>query len=150
MNAKSIASALFVLILSACASGTVIVQNDSKIVGPKLVALDAPIAPWLPQIEIRLKQKGFQVKRFSRDQTGALTDLGAQYVLRISGSHYSGWENRCFGGGYKFDSLLAELVDLKTNESIATVSGEGYSENCPPLSGTIFSDIANMVADRWQ
>lgn len=137
-------------LLSACATGTVVVQSEEKITGPKIVALDAPLAPWLAQIENRLRQKGFQVKRFSRNQQGALDDMGARYVLRIGGEHYAGWERRCFGGGWKFHSLMAELVDLKTNEAIASVSGEGYSEDCPPLSGTIFGDMTKMVADRWE
>lgn len=76
--------------------------------------------------------------------------MGSRYVLRIGGEHYAGWERRCFGGGYKFHSLTAELLDLASNESIASVSGEGYSEDCPPMSGSIFGDIANMVADRWE
>jgi hypothetical protein len=143
-------STALVLSLSACATGTVVVQSGEKIKGAKVIAMDAPLAPWVPQIESRLRQKGFQVKRFSRDNSGALADLGANYVLRIGGSHYTGWEHRCFGGGYKFDSLMAELVDLKANVALASVSGEGYSENCPPLSGTIFEDIAKMVADRWE
>ena len=150
MYLKIAAAAFLLAIVSGCARGTLVVQNDIKIEGPKVIALDAPMTPWLPQIEVRLKQKGFQVKRFSRDQTGALTEIGARYVLRIGGQHYSGWENRCFGGGYKFDGLFAELIDLRTNEAIAAVTGEGYSEDCPPMSGTIFGDIADMVADRWK
>jgi hypothetical protein len=142
--------AALAFLFSACASGTVVVQNDAKIKGPKVVALDAPLAPWVPQIENRLRQKGFQVKRFSRNELGALDNMGARYVLRISGEHHSGWKNRCIGGGYKFNELMAELVDLKTNEALAAVSGEGFSEDCPPLSGTIFGDIARMVADRWE
>lgn len=141
---------MLALLLSSCATGTVVVQSEKKITEPKVVALDAPLAPWVPQIETRLRHKGFQVKRFSRNQAGALDDLGARYVLRIAGDYYRGWEQRCFGGGYKFHSLMAELVDIKTNESVASVTGEGYSENCPPLSGTIFGDIAKMVAERWE
>lgn len=136
--------------LAACATGTVVVQEGKKISGPKIVALDAPLAPWVPPIEMRLRDKGFQIKRFSRDQTGALTELSARYVLRLGGGHYTGWKHRCFGGGYKLEYLMAELVDLQTNQAIASVAGEGYTENCPPMSGTIYRDIANMVADRWE
>lgn len=138
------------LILAGCATGSVVVQNEEKIKAPKVVALDAPLEPWVPQIEKRLRQHGFQVKRISRNQSGALADLGARYVLRIGGEHYAGWGHRCLGGGYKFHALTAELMDLTTNEAVASVSGEGYSEDCPPLSGSIFGDIAKMVADRWE
>lgn len=137
-------------LVSGCATGTIVVQSEAKIQGPKVVALDAPLEPWVPQIEKRLRQQGFQVKRLSRDSTGSLANLGSRYVLRIGGAHYRGWERRCFGGGYKFHELSAELLDLETNEAIASVSGEGYSEDCPPASGTIFGDVAKMVAERWE
>ncbi len=139
-----------VLLLTACASGSVVVSSEEKIKGPRVVALDAPLAPWVPQIEKRLKQHGFQVKRISRDQTGSLANLGARYVLRLQGDYHTGWEYRCFGGGYLFRYLTAELMDLQANESLASVSGEGNSEGCPPLSGTIYGDVAGMVADRWE
>lgn len=125
-------------------------MNEEKIKDARVVALDAPLAPWVPQIEKRLKQRGFQVKRISRDQTGSLANMGALYVLRLSGEYHAGWERRCFGGGYELQGLTAELLDLKTNEALASTSGEGFSEDCPPMSGTIFGDIASMVADRWE
>lgn len=148
--ARLVVAVSSVLILAGCATGSVVVQNEAKITAPKVVALDAPLEPWVPQIEKRLRQQGFQVKRISRNQSGALADLGSRYVLRIGGEHYAGWGHRCLGGGYKFHALTAELMDLTTNEAVASVSGEGYSEDCPPLSGSIFGDIAKMVADRWE
>lgn len=142
--ARLVVAVPFVLTLVGCATGSVVVQNEAKITAPKVVALDAPLEPWVPQIEKRLRQQGFQVKRISRNQSGALADLGSRYVLRIGGEHYAGWGHRCLGGGYKFHALTAELLDLTTNEALASVSGEGYSEDCPPLSGSIFGDIAKM------
>lgn len=148
--ARLAVAASSVLILAGCATGSIVVQNEAKITTPKVVALDAPLEPWVPQIEKRLRLHGFQVKRISRNQAGALADLGSRYVLRIGGEHYAGWGHRCLGGGYKFHALTAELMDLTTNEALASVSGEGYSEDCPPLSGSIFGDIAKMVAERWE
>lgn len=139
-----------VLLLTACASGSVVVNSAEKITGDKVVALDAPLESWVPLIEKRLRDRGFKVKRISRDGSGALANLGARYVLRLHGDYYGGWEHRCIGGGYKFRVLAAELLDLEANEALAAVSGEGYSEDCPPLSGSIFGDIAKMVADRWE
>lgn len=146
----TLAALVLALTVSACATGTLVVTDTRKITSERVVALDAPVAPWVAQIEVRLKERGFKVKRLSRDATGSLANLGAQHVLRISANYYAGWENRCFGGGYRFHAFTAELMDLGTNEALASVSGEGYSEDCPPLSGTIFGDVANMVADRWQ
>ncbi len=144
------AAAGCVLALAACASGSVVVNSPEKVKGERVVALDAPLEPWVPQIEKRLRDSGFKVKRMSRDGTGALANMGARYVLRLHGDYYGGWEHRCFGGGYKFRVLSAELLDLETNEALASVSGEGYSEDCPPMSGSIFGDVAKMVADRWE
>lgn len=136
--------------LSSCATGAVTVQSKEKASGPKVVALDAPLEPWVAQIESRLRQRGFQVKHLPRGQTGQATIPGVRYVLRVGGEHYAGWGRRCIGGGYEFQSITAELIDQGTHEALATVSAEGYSEDCPPLSGTIFGDITNMVAERWE
>jgi len=59
------------------------------------------------------------------------------------------WTNRCFAGGYKFDHISTDLVDTVTNETILNINGSGFSENCPPMSGTIFSDIANAIDAAW-
>ncbi len=125
-------------------------QSDSKIDGPKQIGLDAPLAPWVPQIETRLRKSGFTVKRISRDKYSALTDKFARYILVLQGSYYTGWEYRCFGGGYKFQYINAELIDMEKNESVVAITGEGYSENCPPSSGSIFGDITNAVASQWR
>ena len=58
--------------------------------------------------------------------------------------------HRCFGGGYNFDYINADLIDLSTNETIASMEGRGFSEKCPPMSGTIFTDINQMIADSWK
>ncbi|EGY23854.1 hypothetical protein DA2_3934 [Desulfovibrio sp. A2] len=58
--------------------------------------------------------------------------------------------NRCFGGGYKFIYINADLIDTATNETIANFSDAGYSENCPPASGTIFTDLTNTVINAWK
>jgi hypothetical protein len=136
--------------MTACATGTVIVHNDEKISAPKEIVLDAPNAPWVAQIETRLRQKGFKVKRIARNERKALDWSNGRYVLALDGSYMTGWGHRCFGGGHKFDYLNAELLDLKENESLLSVSGEGYSENCPPASGTIYEDITAAVAAKWR
>jgi hypothetical protein len=58
--------------------------------------------------------------------------------------------HHCFAGGYQFDYINTDLIDTKTNETILNISGSGYSENCPPLSGTIFKDIVSGVEGAWQ
>ena len=138
------------VVLAGCAArGDVVVLNDEKITSAKLIGLDAPSAPWVAQIERRLKTRGFTVKRISRDETRALTATWADYILVLDGAYETGWGRRCLGGGLIFEYLNADLVNLKTNESVLSVYGQGYSENCGPLSGTIYGDIVKAVSDKW-
>ncbi|BBA33267.1 hypothetical protein sS8_1307 [Methylocaldum marinum] len=133
--------------------------NDTKIVGPRVIALDAPSAPWVIEIQNRLNQKGFRVHRWSSrtrvtEQTSATrsksyNEAEARYVLVVEGFAPYDWANRCFGGGFKFDHISTDLVDTSTNETVLNINGSGYSENCPPMSGTIFGDIANAVDAAW-
>ena len=60
------------------------------------------------------------------------------------------WAHRCFGGGYTFDYINADLIDLASNQTIASIEGRGYSEGCPPMSGTIYGDITKMIVDSWE
>lgn len=153
-------AALLAVTVSGCASNGRVVQiSDSKIVGERVVALDAPNAPWVVEIQNRLKQKGFRVLRWSSrtrvsEQTSATrtesyNQAEARYVLVIDGYAPYDWTNRCFAGGYKFDHISTDLVDTVTNETILNINGSGFSENCPPMSGTIFSDIANAIDAAW-
>lgn len=111
------------------------------------------------EIQNRLKQNGFKVLRWSSrtkvtEQTSpnrieTFNEAEARYILVIEGYAPYDWANRCFGGGYKFSEISADLVDTKNNETILNVNGSGYSKNCPPMSGTIFADIANAVNAAW-
>jgi len=51
------------------------------------------------------------------------------------------------------DPILTPAEDKKDANNaqctILNVNGSGYSEKCPPVSGTIFSDIANAVNGAW-
>lgn len=151
---------LSAIAISGCASGNVVQIADSKITGPKIVALNAPSTPWVIEIQNRLKQEGFKVLRWSsRTRVTEKTEEArieqyneaeARYVLVIDGYAPYDWANRCFGGGFRFSHISVDLVDAKTNETVLNVNGSGYSENCPPLSGTIFTDIAKAVSKAWE
>ena len=148
------------LLLSACATGTVTSFAESRLEGPKVVALDAPRTPWMLEIESRLRKEGFQVLRWAstsrvKEQTSEthieeFRKSAARYVLVVDGYAPLDKMRRCFAGGYNFDYLQVELVDTKTNETVLNVSGSGYSENCPPASGTIFADITNALNRAWK
>lgn len=145
--------------MTACATGRVVQLSDGEITSPKLIALDAPGVPWVIEIQNRLKQKGFKVLRWSSrtsvsertrpNRVEHYNEAEARYVLVIDGYAPYDWANRCFGGGYRFSHISADLVDVLTNETILNINGSSYSENCPPLSGTIFEDITNAVSSSW-
>ena len=146
--------------LTGCSHNATTVIVDRKIEGPKVIALDAPRTPWVVEIESRLRQSGFQVLRWAsqrrvREQvtdsrTEEFRESTARYVLVIDGYAPLDRMNRCLGGGYRFDFLTAELVDTKTNETLFNVSGSGYSENCQPMSGRLFTNIISAVQNTWR
>ncbi len=156
---KKLFVTLMILAITACASGRVIQLSDEAVTGPKVVALDAPSAPWVIEIQNELKKRGFKVLRWSTisrvtERTTANSSeqynkAEARYVLVIDGFAPYDTMNRCFAGGYKFEYISTDLVDTFSNETILNVNGSGYSENCPPLSGTIFGDIADAVNAAW-
>lgn len=156
---KKLLAILTTFALTACASGRVVQISDVPVTGPKVIALNAPSAPWVIEIQNKLKQRGFRVLRWSivsrvteRTSPDTLEEYNkaeARYVLIIDGYAPYDKMNRCFAGGYRFDYISTDLVDTVSNETILNVNGAGYSENCPPLSGTIFSDIADAVNGAW-
>ncbi|MDZ4184397.1 MAG: hypothetical protein U1D97_05380 [Desulfuromonadales bacterium] len=149
------------IFLTGCAStGRVVNLTETKAGGPKVIALDAPSAPWVVEIQNRLKEKGFKVLRWSsRSRVTEKTsptrleqfnEAEARYILVIDGYAPYDWANRCFGGGYNFSNISVDLVDSMKNETMLNINGSGYSEDCPPMSGTIFSDIATAVQNKWE
>lgn len=157
---NSLALLFLALTFVGCAHNSTTVIVDRKIEGPKVIALDAPRTPWVVEIENRLRQNGFQVLRWAsqkrvREQVtdGKVEEFNAstaRYVLVIDGYAPLDPMNRCFGGGYRFNHISAELVDVKSNETLFSVSGSGYSENCPPMSGELFQNVTTAVVNAWR
>lgn len=142
-----------------CATGSAVHYTDARAVGPKVVAIDAPRLPWVVEIETRLRAKGFKTLRWTSQQRVRekhndareieYAEATARYILVIEGSAPMDKMNKCFGGGYNFNYIHAELIDVENNEIVLAVSGEGFSENCPPMSGTIYGDIVEAVDSFW-
>jgi hypothetical protein len=152
---------LSAITLSGCASTKdVDVMSDTKITGPKVIAMSGDRGAWIYQIEKRLKADGFTLNRMESQQvtvekqsetkTGIYNEATARYVLNVQGSAPNGAMTRCYGGGYNFNYIDAELIDLKDNKTIFHYSNSGYSEGCPPLSGHIFGDIAELTKNAWK
>ncbi|RZI86373.1 MAG: hypothetical protein EOP38_01670 [Rubrivivax sp.] len=156
---KFLAVLLLCVLLAGCATGQKTVLTDKRIDGPKVIALDAPRTPWTIEIEARLKKAGFKVLRKStlrkvteqvtQQRTEQFNEATADYVLVIEGHALMDAMHRCFGGGYQFDYINAELVDVRANETLVSINGSGYSEGCPPLAGTIYQDIVDGVNSVW-
>lgn len=131
-----------------------------KITGPKVITLSGTQAPWVYEIERRLRAKGFKIKRMnsqlvatekvSETRTESYKEASARYILDVNGYAPSGSMRQCFGGGYDFQYLNVELLDVKTNEIAMHYSDSGYSENCQPMSGSIFGDVAESVSSLWK
>ena len=112
------------------------------------------------EIEKRLKEEGFTVLRsgsvnesievVSGTKMIIYNEASTRYYLSVDARAPTDFANRCFGGGYNFDYIYADLIDVSTNETIKSIEARGYSENCPPLSGTIYGDIAKMVSSSFE
>lgn len=155
----TITSLFAIICLVGCAHNSTTVLATTKINGPKTIALDAPREPWVIQVETRLRDLGFKVTRRSANRRITETagpgrsetsdGNGARYLLVLSGQAPLDAMHRCFGGGFKFDFVTAEVIDQETDATLVNVNGAGYSEGCQPMSGTLFMDIATAVNKLW-
>ena len=156
---KKIFSLLFLIVLSSCiAIGEQTLRVQNKIVAPKEISINLNSGPWMGEIERRLQAEGFKVIITSssgqttvtnKDKQFKYNQATAQYFLQINASARTDFMARCFGGGYNFDYIYANLIDIQTQETIASIQSRGFSEGCPPLEGAIYTNIAKMVSDSW-
>ncbi len=149
------------LFISSCvATGKQTLSVDEKISAPKIIALNVyDGGPWMREIEKRLKQAGFTVLRSESineaievegNKVIKYNEATTRYFLLVDALAPVDFAHRCFGGGYNFDYINADLIDLRSNQTIASIEGRGYSENCPPMSGTIYGDITKMIDESWE
>lgn len=142
--------------LGGCVSTeTTDIFATEKVTGAKEVAINGARTPWMFEIERRLRAKGFTVKRWtsqtrvteqiSPSAVQEYNNASSRIILHIDGYAPNTSMTRCFEGGYKFEFITAEIIDVGKNETLAAYSNSGYSEGCPPLSGSIFSDVVAMV-----
>ena len=153
---------LSLLFLASCvATGTVTEYSTKKISDKKIIAANISNGgPWMREIEKRLKEEGFIVLRsgsvnesievVSGTKMIIYNEASTRYYLEVDASAPTSQAYRCFGGGFNFDYIYADLIDVATNETIKSIEARGYSEDCPPLSGTIYGDIAKMVSSSFE
>lgn len=161
MNFRLLILPIILYILTGCVSTkTVDMMLNEKIEGPKVIAMSGSRGPWVYEIEKRIKANGFKIKRMasqnssiedvSPTKTEVYKEASARFILHIDGYAPNNSMERCFGGGYRFSHINAELIDVRKNETVFHYSNSGYSEKCPPMSGTIFGDIADLVDSAWK
>ena len=149
------------LLLTGCvAVGKQTLEVDNKISDPKVIAVNVTNGgPWMREVERRLKQSGFKVLRAASTNEAIevsgkklikYNEATTRYFLRIEAAAPTSFAHRCFGGGFNFDYIYGDLVDLQTNETIASIESRGYSEGCQPLAGKIYTNITKMVVDSWE
>ena len=159
---KAILIIVFGLLLSGCvAVGNQTLEVKNKITAPKIIALNVETGgPWMREIERRIQRAGFQVLRaasvneaieVSGKKIIKYNEASTRYYLNVDAdAPVSLAGGRCFGGGFNFDYIYADLVDLQTNQTIASIESRGYSEKCPPLSGKIYTNITKMIVESWE
>ena len=156
---KSFVIIIISLVLAGCvAVGKQTIKVENKILAPKIVSINKFSGPWMGEIERRLQKAGFKViyssvagqrTVISSDSKFKYNQASTQYFLAIDAAAPTDFARRCFGGGYNFDYIYANLIDTKTGETIASIESRGYSEGCPPLNGSIYKNITKMVSDSW-
>ena len=156
---------LGILVLGLLVASCVAIEDQTleiknKITEPKIIALNVNSGgPWMREIERRLKKEGFKVLRaasvneaieVSGKKIIKYNEASTRYFLRIDAEAPTSAYYRCFGGGFNFDYFYGDLIDLQTNETVASIESRGYSEGCQPLAGKIYTNTTKMVVDSWE
>jgi hypothetical protein len=158
---KLLAIIVLGLFLTGCvAIGNQNLEIENKINEPKVIAVNVNSGgPWMRKIERGLKKAGFKVLRSSSvneaiEVSGKkiikYNEASTRYFLRVDAQAPTSIAHRCMGGGYMFDYYYADLIDLQSNETVASIESRGWSEGCPPLSGKIFTNTTKMVVNSWE
>lgn len=151
---------LFPVFTFGCAQAPTIALPADKINAPRIVALDAPAAPWVPAFTQQLRKQGFKVLRWasqkrvtdkSSDRTSEeYSQASTRYVIMVSGQINPMLE--CLTARAAFlDPIAVEVVDTQENETVISYTSSGYTEPCP-LSGrpVVFADFAQSLSSAWK
>lgn len=147
-----------ITIISSCAAKREYILSKKLIQEPKTISIEARRLPWVLEIERRLRVSGFEINAKSsvgqrtikqKNVQISFNEASTRYIVRIDGSADLGVMTRCMGGGYNFEYITVELYDTQKNKILRQYSSNGYSEGCQPLSGSIFTDITNLINNAW-
>jgi hypothetical protein len=130
-------------------------RPEQPLDGPRELAVVGRRGEVVRMLEDKLRACGFRLKRFASvaQMTEAVPDGRiAKYneaTTRYAIETDADVMEQCFGGGYRINHIRVDLLDLRRNEVIMSVQGSGYSEDCPPMSGHVFGDIADAISAAW-
>jgi hypothetical protein len=150
---------ILLVLLNSCASKREYILSEKLIQEPRVISIEARRLPWVLEIERRLRASGFEVlgHSFVRQKTVgnsnesiSFNEAATRYIVKIDGAADLSVMTRCMGGGYNFEYITVELFDAKENKVLRQYSSNGYSEGCQPLSGSIFTDITDLMDGAWQ
>ena len=162
-SSRTTNGAIALLAFAALATGcalpgqmTVARRPDQPLHGPRVLAFIGSRGDVADEIEDRLRDKGFRVKRFASVERITRVTSGGQLAQYDEASARYAVETdarvvvRCFGGGYRLTRIRVDVIDLASNEVVLSLKGSGYTEDCEPMSGTIFADVANAISGSWE
>ena len=147
--------------LGACAGsapgkGTLDVTPKAPLTGPKEVAIMGTRTEVVAELETALSADGFTFRHYrSRDRTTVPVGQvevpenpadNTKYVIEVTSDVY----DHCLGGGFILTSLRVSVIDRASNELMLRTTAKGRTEKCPPISGSVFRDIADAINAAWQ
>ena len=143
MRSLSLIVIFLLLFFNSCTKNSIegpkLLNSKIKISGPKIISIQSLNYPWLYSIQRKIEGYGFLIYS-SREKK-------LRYELVINGKDQE--TRRCLGGGWSMEYLNATLFDNLEKKEVAYIEGTGFTENCPPMSGRIFTEIALMIDNLW-
>jgi hypothetical protein len=141
---------------SAPGKGALEVSPKVPLSGPKEVAIMGTRTEVVAALEDALSAHGFTFRHYrSRDRAtspvgeapmGESTADNTKYAIEVTSDVY----DHCIGGGFILTSLRVSVIDRASNELMLRTTAKGRTEKCPPISGSVFRDIADAINAAWQ
>jgi hypothetical protein len=152
---------LLLLTSAGCAGGMpgkpmLDVTPTTPLTGPKEVAIMGTRTEVVAELEDALSAHGFTFRHYvSRDRptepigqvrVGENLNDNTKYAIEVTSDVF----DRCLGGGFVLSSLRVSVIDRESNQLMLRSVAKGRTEKCPPISGTVFRDIADAINSAWE
>jgi hypothetical protein len=112
---------------------------------------------WDADLIRALSRRGFNVKRFASTRViegpiaGERTERFREAAARYGITQYPGSQvDWCvLNNSVKIDRFTVEVSDLRTNKILMFVETGGWTGDCAYHSGSLFSELADVLAKEW-